>query len=383
MKLLYDHQIFSIQNYGGISRYFCELMENLIPFPDVSFSLALKYSYNENLLNRSELNNYWSNRNNFFINPVFPLIQKKIHLNVLYHLHINQNESIRLLKKNDFEIFHPTNYNPYFLKHLGKKPFILTVHDMIHELYPEYFPSQDPIKKWKQKLIREAESIIAISHNTKNDIIKFFNIDPDRISVIYHGNPLEFTESSCNKPNIDDHIFNNRYILFVGNRLHYKNFYFFISSISPLFRKYNDISLYCAGGGPFTTKEKNLFKELDILERVRYFAVNDNIMRELYKNAQAFIFPSLYEGFGLPILESFSCGCPVVASNCSSLPEIADDAACYIDPHNAESIIQGVESILTDEDYRDELIRKGNERIKFFSWEKTARETKSVYDKLI
>lgn len=314
---------------------------------------------------------------------MIPLIQKKIHLNVLYHLHINQNESIRLLKKNDFDLFHPTNYNPYFLKFLGKKSFILTVHDMIHELYPEYYSSRDPIKMWKQKLIREAESIIAISHNTKKDIITFFNIDPDRISVIYHGNPLEFTESSYIKPNIDGHIFNNRYILFVGNRLHYKNFNFFISAILPLFHKYSEIYLYCAGGGLFTTKEKILFKELDLLERVRYFALNDNIMRELYKNAQAFIFPSLYEGFGLPILEAFSCGCPVVASNCSSLPEIAGDAACYIDPTNAGSILQGIESILTDEDYRDELIRKGNERIKSFSWEKTARATKSVYETLI
>jgi glycosyltransferase involved in cell wall biosynthesis len=289
-----------------------------------------------------------------------------------------------LLKKQDFDLFHPTYYDPYFQKYLEKKPFVLTVYDMIHELYPEYFSLNDPTKTAKKELIEKADSVIAISNNTKNDIIRFTDVDPDRISVIYLGNPFEFTGPlSHGKISLEITSFKKPYLLFVGTRSGYKNFKFFISSFTKLLKNHENLHVYCAGGGPFTSDELNRLRELNLLAKVHYVKTNDMIMKYLYENAQAFIFPSLYEGFGLPVLEAFSCGCPVVLSNSSSLSEIAGDAACYIDPDDGDSLIRGIESVLSDKDYHENFIRKGYERLKFFSWEKTARETKRVYDSLV
>ncbi|NLE06111.1 MAG: glycosyltransferase family 4 protein [Crenarchaeota archaeon] len=384
MKVLYDHQIFTTQNYGGISRYFCELMDAFSQKEDISFSLAIRYSYNENLIDRPELEQYWTNKSNFLSHSFFSQIQKISMINYLYHLKINHLESIHQVKTNNYDVFHPTNTDTYFLRYLQKKPFVITVHDMIHELYPEYYPKNDPTVKNKKQLMEKANHIIAISENTKKDIIRINDIDPSKISVIYHANPLK---RICNLTNLHEKIAEQNpkrpYILFVGSRSRYKNFVFFVKAITPLFKKHKNLKLFCAGGGSFTPREVTLFKELNIYPKIFYFPINDNSMRELYENAEAFIFPSLYEGFGLPILEAFSCGCPLVVSNTSSLSEIAAEAASYINPYDAESILHGVESLLEDPDYRDELIKKGYERLKEFSWKKTAEEKKKIYDNLL
>jgi glycosyltransferase involved in cell wall biosynthesis len=384
MKILYDHQIFTQQYYGGISRYYCELIDRFCRMPDISCTLALRYSNNENLRENPALNKFWSDKSSLLSNQIFPLLHQITHIDIRNRLLINQKESIRLLKQQNFDLFHPTYYNPYFIKFLDKKPLVITVYDMIHELFPNCFSPQDPTAAWKKQLIENADLVIAISHNTKNDIVRFTDINPDRISVTYLGNPFEFMKNS-GQGKIDGSLlkFSESYLLFVGNRSGYKNFNFFIKSVTPLLKKYDALHVYCAGGGPFNVNETALLKGLDILSKVHVIKINDTFMKQLYKNAVALIFPSLYEGFGLPILEAFSCGCPVVINNSSSLPEIASYAACYIDANNSESIVQGIESVLLDPDYREELIRKGYERLNFFSWEKTARETKCLYGNLL
>jgi glycosyltransferase involved in cell wall biosynthesis len=169
----------------------------------------------------------------------------------------------------------------------------------------------------------------------------------------------------------------------VGGRSAYKNFNFFIESVAGILLKNEDLQVVCAGSLPFTDKEKKFLKNLNILHKVHHIRINDKILKNLYKNAQAFIFPSLYEGFGLPVLEAFSCGCPVILNNSSSLPEIGGDGAIYFEPDNRESIICAVETVLFNEKYREDLIKKGFERLKFFSWEKTANSTKKVYNNLL
>ena len=118
MKILYDHQTFTTQQYGGIPRYFCELTRFFSKCSEISFEFSLRYSINENLTNQPELYQYWSNRSVLLSNQILLTFQKKLNKNILYHLKINQKESIRLLEKGDFDIFHPTGYNPYFLDHI-------------------------------------------------------------------------------------------------------------------------------------------------------------------------------------------------------------------------------------------------------------------------
>ena len=389
MKILYDHQIFYRQNYGGVSRYFCELMNRFSADPDMNFILPLRYVQNENLAQFPQLNKYWSGRynrlyNNFFLSS----LQKKIRFNAVnFGLNFfinNQGESIRLLQKQDFDVFHPTYYEPYFLKYLQNKPFVLTVYDMIHEIFPEYFKPGDQTRVWKKRLIEGAGSVIAISENTKKDIIKFTGIDPERIRVIYLGNPFEnLSGSTKNNKLSESPLFKKPYLLFVGGRSGYKNFNFFIESVAGILQKNEDLQVVCAGSFPFTEKERKFLKNLNILNKVHYIRINDKILKNLYKNARAFIFPSQYEGFGLPVLEAFSCGCPVLLNNSSSLPEVGCDAALYFTPGDRESLICAVNRILYDEKCREDLITKGTARSKFFSWENTADSTKKIYADLI
>jgi glycosyltransferase involved in cell wall biosynthesis len=389
MKILYDHQMFFRQNYGGVSRYYCELMNQFSHHPDTSFILSLRYVQNDNLEQFPQLNQYWSHRYNFlYENRVISFTQKKIRFNALNfglnYIINNQGESERLLKEQDFDIFHPTYYEPYFLKFLQKKPYVITVYDMIHELFPQYFKPKDQTKTWKKQLIEHAGAIIAISENTKKDVLKFTEVDPEHVRVIHLGNPLEHrNEPPPGNTFMAYPASQKSYLLFVGGRAAYKNFDFFIQSIAGVLRKHEELHVVCAGSSPFSREEKKTLEKLNIINKVHHVKINDTILKNLYKNARAFIFPSLYEGFGLPILEAFSFGCPTILSKSSSFPEVGGKGALYFEPNDSESIIYAVETVLFNEKFRDDLIKKGYERLKFFSWEKTANSTKNVYHEVL
>ena len=381
MKLLYDHQIFTWQNYGGISRYFCELMSQFTLDPRIDFRLALHYSQNEHLHQNPQVNRFWTHRNDFFSDSrFFSALQKKIHINVLNHIFNNQHESVKQLKAQDFDLFHPTYYDPYFLKHLGKKPYVLTIYDMIHEIIPDTFDKNDLTRNRKKTLADNAKKIIAISDNTKKDIVKYLNIPEDKIQVIYLADSLSLMKNTSPSKVPDSIRVPEKYLLFVGNRSGYKNFSFLLEALFSVLKKNKNLHIICAGGGFFSDSEKNLMRKMDVIARTHYYSADDATLPYLYKNAYAFVFPSLYEGFGIPVLEAFSCGCPTILSNTSSLPEVGGDAALYFDPVDMTSLNIAVEQILSDENLREDLITKGCSRSKLFSWEKTASMTKKVYE---
>ncbi|MBT9168468.1 MAG: Alpha-maltose-1-phosphate synthase [candidate division WS2 bacterium] len=362
MKVLYDHQIFSNQVYGGVSRHFYEIMNHLSKCGE-DFELSLRYS-----------NNLYIKNSSFIKNKTF---FEQVHFRGKYRLlnFINKPCSVKRLKKGDFDIFHPTYCDPYFLDYIGNKPFVLTIHDMIPELFPMMF-SKDKTPEWKKLLASRAAKIIAVSESTKRDIIKFYGIDDQKIEVIYNGNSLNVgpdTEVSNLK-------LPEKYLLYIGDRHIYKNFIDFIIAVAPELTLNKNLNIICGGGKKFTQKETELFKRLNISNQVYHYPiVNDEIMAHLYKKAIAFISPSLYEGFGIPILEAFACGCPVIVSNSSSLPEVAGDAAAYFDPYDTVSMSETVRKVTNNEDLRKELKKKGFKRLKMFSWEKTAEQTKLVY----
>jgi len=367
MRILYDHQIFSSQTYGGISRYFCELLKNFKNNDEVECELSLKYSNNyylkelNNLTHKTFLENY-SFRGKYRL------------LNIL-----NKKVSKEYISKGNYDIFHPTYYDPYFLDYIGRKLFVLTIYDMIHEIYPEMFSSKDKTSERKKTLAQKATKIIAISENTKKDIIKFLGIDENKIEVIYLGTPFDINNSSSDKINID---LPEKYILFVGSRGGYKNFYLFVETITPLLIKDNELKVVCVGGGNFKKIEKEKFKRLNIIDKMCQYSVNDNISAYIYQKAVAFVFPSLYEGFGIPILESFACGCPVICSRTSSLPEVAGDATIYFDPTDKLSISSSIQKVIYDNNLRNQLIYKGYQRVKGFTWRETAQKTKRIYESI-
>ena len=145
----------------------------------------------------------------------------------------------------------------------------------------------------------------------------------------------------------------------------------------------NNVKLVCAGGRGFSDEETEIINQMRISNYVEHKEVNDEILSELYSNALCFVFPSLYEGFGIPVLEAFSCKCPCVLSNTSSLPEVAGDAAVYFDPSDKDSIIYAIECVLVNQSLQQELIEKGTQRLKSFSWSKMKNNTFEVYKKLL
>jgi glycosyltransferase involved in cell wall biosynthesis len=364
MKVLYDHQIYSSQVYGGVSRYFCELIncffnnEEIIPLIDVWFS-------NNSYINNSpEIFSYHFLKN-FNFNGKNRILEW-----------INRIHSISLIKKNNFDLFHPTFYNPYFLKYLDNKPFVLTVHDLIHEIYPQ-LPNAEKEVSAKKQLIEKATRIITPSANTKNDLLKFYHLDPDKVSVIPHGffELKNDTENEFKLP--------AKYFLFVGSRVFYKNFTQLLEAFAEIKKEYSDIKLICVGGGEFSKLETELISSLNLHNLVCQYSFSDNQLKTAYSKAIAFIFPSLYEGFGIPILEAFSNNCPCILANSSCFPEVAGDAALYFKPDNTDDLKEKMSDILSNEKLRKELIEKGKNRLKNFSWEKTADKTIEVYKQAI
>ncbi|MBM5782833.1 MAG: glycosyltransferase family 4 protein [Pelagibacterales bacterium] len=365
MKLLLDHQIFSSQNVGGISRYFCNLISEYKAIdPSISISLPISYHKNQHLTDIKHLikDNNLSQKRGF---QLFRNYQKE------------NDESIKkTLEAKDYDVFHATYYDKNLLKYIANKPLVITIHDMIHELYPEFFSLKDNTANHKRELALRADKIITVSENTKKDLLRFIKLDEKKIEVVPLASSFKATKTSNNQN--DTH----KYLLFVGNRSIYKNFYFMVSSIADLLRQNYNLHLICFGH-EFSKKELAFLENLKIKEKVKTNGKTDAELVKLYQNALAFIMPSYYEGFGIPTLEAMSCGCPVLAANKSSIPEVASDAALYFDPKDAQSIRSSVEKILSDNQLRESLIKKGYQRNDLFSWNKTAEKTMKIYNSLI
>lgn len=285
-----------------------------------------------------------------------------------------------LLASGDIDLFHPTYYSPYSIE-LSKKykiPYILTVYDLIHEKFPSYFENVNQTKEEKRIAIAGAIRVIAISESTKKDLIEYYNIHEEQIDVVYLGTVTGNLGTRQDNSQKED------YILFVGNRDFYKNFLFFIESIKSLLKDNPHLKIIAAGGGPFSENELNHFKKLNLVSRIFHQNFkNDNELFDIYRKANLFVFPSLYEGFGIPLLESMAAGCPVVCSNSSSFPEVASDAACYFDPSKSESIEKAVTEVYTKRDLQVHLREKGFANLERFSWNRTAEQTVTSYKKAL
>jgi glycosyltransferase involved in cell wall biosynthesis len=370
MKILLDPQIFNSQRFGGISRYFTEVFSVLSNRKNISIRVPLNNSTNT-YFNESIL---YSNRQKIYF--LLIKILNKFRLSNKIKLEDYKNKYLAfILNKQDYDLFVPTYYDTYFLKNIGSKPFVLTVYDMIHELFPEYFMNDEMVVRNKLLLMEKANRIIAVSENTKKDILKIYpHIDKSKIDVVYHGCSL--------KPNHQvDVCLPKKYILFVGNRDDYKNFRFFVESITELLKKDSDLYLICAGAGIFKKEEYEFIAELGLKDKIIQKNFKDDELVFFYTNAKCFVFPSLYEGFGLPVVESMICGCPVVLAKHSSFPEVAGDAGVYFELNNHKDLYSKIEKLINNESYRQEFSTKGIEQAKKFSWEIAANQCLDVYKK--
>lgn len=380
MKILYDHQAFTFQRFGGVSKCFCELISNMPA--NVKTEIAVRESDNVHLREAhlcphvAEPIMNWRKWKS-----MFPFKGSGLLLRILQGIRLlpatevrNERYAIQLLKQGDFDVFHPTFFSPYFLKYIGKKPWVITVHDMMPELFPEYFGTSDEQIVFKRKYLSQASAIVAVSEQTKADIVRLLGIPKERITVVYHGGPdrEDISEAS---------LIDAPYFLYVGTRAGYKNFPQTLVDFADFYMKHTDVKLVCTGD-KFTHEELAMIDKLGIKDAFVQIHADDKEMKLLYAHAIAFVYPSLYEGFGMPILEAFAYGCPVLLNHRSCFPEIATDAAIYFDSEPGKSNLpETMEKIYcASNGERQDIINKGYQRLADFSWKKSAEKLAKLYN---
>ena len=232
----------------------------------------------------------------------------------------------------------------------------------------------------KEKILNIADHIICVSQNTKKDLIKFYNVDEKKISVVYHGNTFHKFIHNRSNP-----IFQFKYFLYVGGRKRYKNYFSVIEAFKSNQQIYNDYKIIFVGGGKLLDSEKKKLLEnnVDLSKLIFLDRADDQDLFNLYKNAIALIYPSFYEGFGMPIIEAMSVGCPVISSNSSSLTEVFGDAAISFTPSSISELKNNLEKITFDNDIRRKVIDLGFKQSQKFSWERCIDKTLTIYNKII
>lgn len=365
LKIAYDPQIFSGQKYGGVSRYICELASRVSRIPEVDVSIVAPMYVNAYLesMPKGILCGFKS-----------PLPYDFLRFYQRATSILCGDIMLRYLKP---DIVHETYYFKY---PLGSKSSarVLTIYDMIHEKFESQFKYGDKTAKHKAAAATRADHVICISESTKRDLIDILGINAEKISVIHLGFDLMAANSKeARQLDNDKH---KPYLLYVGTRGGYKNFQLMLEAYALSKQLKSEFKLVCFGGGPFVAAELALFDKLNLSgNQIIQLSGDDQLLASCYKGASAFIFPSLYEGFGIPPLEAMSYGCPVVCSNTSSIPEVVGDAGQYFDPSDMQNMQQAIEMVVNSSELSASLIAKGQIRLNQFSWDKCVAETFDVY----
>ena len=288
------------------------------------------------------------------------------------------NNKINEFKINKWQpdIIHQTYFSKS-LKNDRKAARIVTAYDMIHEIFNTDLKTSEELLDRKKYAFSNADHIICISKNTQKDLINFYKVPEERSSIIHLGVDTDIFNLAQKKL---PPLIKSPYLLYVGGRQKYKNFENFIKAFSLSIKLKKDFQLVLFGGNQLTSGELSLINEIGINNaKIEHIEGNDLLLANLYSHASAFIYPSFYEGFGLPLLEAMASGCPVICSNRSSIPEIVKSSGVYFEPESIENIKSSMEKVVFDDDLKFELIKKGLENVKFFTWEKCAMQTLLLY----
>ena len=366
MNIFYDGEIYDTyaNRSGGISRYFDNLISNLPSdcYPTLTTARDRRGSH-----------------------PQHP------HLSLWrYNVDFRPRRTCHFLKQSYFQvayraskpqIAHPTYYSLITGRSITdyRCPVVVTVHDMIHELFRELVDADGWVAKTKLRAVYRADAILCVSENTKSDLLNCYPALRDRPIIV---TPLatELSES-CIDANAE--IPEHPYFIYVGLRTKYKNFERLLLAFAQIHSKFPNVML-CIVGSVLTPEERQQIEDLHLTEQIKaYGFVNDAHLAKLYKFSTALVYPSLYEGFGIPPLEAMSCGTAVIASNVSSIPEVVGDAGLLFEPNSTSDLADRLVFLLENSSQRDLLIQKGKQRIQRFNWQKTVNQTVEVYRSLV
>lgn len=343
MKIKFDSIALGMQRYGGISNYWNHLVSGI----------SSKHPESKAIMPRVS----------FYCDPVRNVIFERIPVAISRYLPV--------INVNKNEIFHTSYYRWPMFK---CEAYVVTVYDFTYERFSKSFQRwSHSVQKFES--ISRANAVICISESTKKDLLYYCkDVDPKKVHVTHLG--IDHSEFFCKKSIVDYKKHNNA-VLFVGRRANYKRFDLAVEAVS----KINSLTLTIVGER--VTSDESIMLDNFIKGRWRsYENIDSSKLRELYESSFSFIFPSDYEGFGLPLVESMACGCPVISSSLSSLPEVGGHAVLYAKNQNSESYSNQLLTLLKSEDLRVNMIKLGLLRAKNFTWERTVQKTIKIYESL-
>ncbi|MBU1992373.1 MAG: glycosyltransferase family 1 protein [Patescibacteria group bacterium] len=367
MKIGIDCRMYS-PAFTGIGRYVLELTENL-------FKLDKQ---NEYVL--------------FFNNPEYKYFKppnervKKVLVDAGHYSFAEQTTFLKKLNKEKLDLMHFTHFNAPLLYN---KPFIVTIHDLTLTLFPGQkmtnFTHRMAYHAVIKHAVKKAKHVIAVSNNTKNDLGKFLKADTNKVSVVYEGIAPEFKPIKGHKLELvrGKYDIQKPFLLYTGVFRSHKNLVNLVKAFAVIRKNYKlDIQLVITGReDKYYPEVKNTIEQLGLQnEIVMPGLVPEEDLISLYSTATIYVFPSLYEGFGLPPLEAMQCGTPVVCSNASCMPEVCGDAVLFFNPNDLSDIAEKVHTLYKDKNLQKKLIKKGLEHVQKFSWEKMAKETLKLYN---
>ena len=369
MQVVADGLVYQIQNRGGVSRLFSEILPRMC---DIDETL------NISLLTQGRLRQPLPQHERI-VHRVIPEIERCLCPRRMWKSIVPW---VRALTRRLWvgsgagKIWHST----YFTMHrIWKGSSVVTVHDMIFERFPEFFkgPGADLIRERKKRCVESADAVICVSETTRQEVHGFYKLANDRVCVVPNAcsdvfRRIEEFDDTCELP-ID-----GPFLLYIGQRSEYKNFDLLIKAYASWSKK-NDLMLVLVGGRPWSEEERKRLAQLNIHSRVHILAnVTDKDLCRLYNKAAALVYPSLYEGFGIPLLEAMACGCPIVASKIPSTIEVAGDCPVYFNPSETDHLIDALDLVVYEGHHSDRILA-GLEKIKTYSWDSTARKTLNVY----
>ena len=371
LNIVVDGIIYQLQSHGGISRLFSEILPRMCQIDEtLNITLLMTGQSQQTLPRHPHIHIRSTPRIERFLQPY----------SVWRYLTRGPKEWwLRLsIGRTGGKIWHSTYYTT---PKIWRGATVVTVADMIYELFPDLFNTIGAklFRAQKRRCVLVADAVICISETTRRDLLHFYGIDSDKVWVV----PLGYSNTFKRLPSLAERAespVSGPFLLYVGSRSHYKNFKQLIQAFS-LWQHQREVNLVVVGR-KWSPDEMESLTGLGIYDRVRLLnKVDDEALCYLYNTAAAFVCPSLYEGFGIPLLEAMACGCPVVASRIPSTIEVAGDCPVYFDPGETEDLVLALDKVLLEgRDSQRSLV--GLERVKDFSWERAAEQTLKVYRSL-
>lgn len=353
-KILIDSQAAVMQEYGGISRYTSIIARGIENDNDVYMPCRfLRSRYFEGFQGKKCVS--VKNRNLVYAIKI-----------------INSIHTCIFCATHKIDLYHPSYYYPFALLFITKKTkVVVTIHDLIFELFPELFSKHNMIPWGRKLILKRADKIIAVSENTKRDLLKVYPwIDANKIEVIYEGGLITKEEKKFERVKIPD-----RYVLYIGEKSYYKNFNTFFEAMKQIMKVDHELYAVCVGG-----------KKADVGEwtdHVIQINCSDTELNYLYRHAKCFVYPSKYEGFGIPVLESMENGCPAILADTKVFREIAGDAALFFSVEDGSDSVKALSECISrcveDDVFRKKMIEKGKERAAVFSWDKMVKQINGLY----